>query len=74
MHSPTAVCSTTAAMPTPGELGGAEVADDRRVGEQEQRLGHQRQERRYGEPQDLAVVPVRHVFTLAPGNDQSGST
>ena len=39
-----------------GELGGAEMADDRGVGEQEERLGDQGQERRDGQPQDLAVV------------------
>ena len=38
-----------------GELGGAEVADDRGVGEQEDRLGDERQEGRDGESQDLAV-------------------
>jgi hypothetical protein len=41
--------------PEAGELGGAEVSDDHRVGEQEQRLGHQREEGRHGQPQDLAV-------------------
>ena len=40
----------------PGELRCPEVAHDRGVGEQEQRLGHQRQERRHREPQDLPVV------------------
>jgi hypothetical protein len=33
-----------------------EVADDRRVDEQVQRLGRERAERRQGEPEDLAVV------------------
>jgi len=35
---------------------GAEVADRRGVGEQVERLGRQRAERRKGEPQDLPVV------------------
>ena len=48
-----------------GELGRAEVADDRGVREQEQRLGHQRQEGGYGEPQDLPVVGARHRANLA---------
>ncbi len=44
----------------PGELRGAEMADHRGVGEQEERLGHERQEGRDGQPHDLAVVaPVR---------------
>ena len=38
-----------------GELGGAEVAHDRGVGEQEERLGHEGEERRHGQSQDLAV-------------------
>ena len=32
-------------MPSPASCAGAEVADDGGVGEQEQRLGHQREER-----------------------------
>jgi hypothetical protein len=43
----------------PGQLGGAEVTDHRRVGEQEQRLGDQGQEGRSGEPQDLPVGPAQ---------------
>jgi hypothetical protein len=39
-----------------GELRRAEMADDRRVGEQVQRLGGERAERRQREAQDLAVV------------------
>jgi hypothetical protein len=43
-----------------GELRGAEVADDGGVGEQEERLGDQRQEGRDGEPEDLPVLgPTR---------------
>ena len=38
------------------QLGPAEVADDRRVDEEIERLGGQRAERRHREPQDLAVV------------------
>ena len=41
--------------PEGGELRRAEVADDRSVGEQEQRLGDQGQEGRHREPQDLPV-------------------
>ena len=44
----------------PGELRRTEVADDRGVGEQEQRLGHQRQEGGERQAQDLAVERVRH--------------
>ena len=42
----------------PGELLGAQVTDDRAVGEQEERLGEERAERRQGEAQDLPVVPA----------------
>ena len=38
-----------------GELGGAEVTDDRGVGEQEERLGDEGEEGRDGQAQDLAV-------------------
>ena len=48
----------------PGELGSAEVADDRRVGQQEQRLGDQGGEGGPGEPQDLPVT--------ARGSDPGG--
>ena len=47
----------------PGQLGGAEVADDGGVGQQEERLGDQGQERRDGQPEDL---PVR----VRPSPDQ----
>ena len=40
-------------MPSAGQLRRAEVADDGGVGEQEQRLGDQGEERRDGEPEDL---------------------
>ena len=40
----------------PGELGSAEMTDDRRVGQQEQRLGDQGGEGGPGEPQDLPVT------------------
>ena len=43
----------------PGELGRAEVADDRGVGEQEERLGDEREEGRDREPEDLAAVAPR---------------
>ena len=42
-----------------GELRGAEVADDGGVGEQEERLGDQGQERRDRQSQDLAVAGRR---------------
>ena len=42
------------------------MPDDRGVREEEQRLGHQRQERRHGEPEDLAVVRVAHRAILQP--------
>ena len=54
--------------PLARELGGAEVADDRRVREQEQRLGHQRQEGGDGEPQDLPVVGAGHGASLRPAS------
>ena len=59
MHRLTRVPSTAEAMPSAGQLRGAEVADDRGVREQEQRLGDQGEEGRDGEPQDLAVVRPR---------------
>jgi hypothetical protein len=40
----------------PGELLGAQMSDDRAVGEQEERLGEQGAERGQGESHDLAVV------------------
>ena len=43
-----------------GQLRRTEVADDRGVGEQEQRLGDQRQEGGERQAQDLAVERVRH--------------
>ena len=42
--------------PERGELRAAEVADDRRVDEDVERLGGERAERRHGEAEDLAVV------------------
>ena len=42
----------------PGELLGAQVTDDRAVGEQEERFGEEGAERRQGQPQDLPVVPA----------------
>ena len=38
-----------------GQLGGAEVAHDRRVGEQEHRLGDEREERGQRQSPDLAI-------------------
>lgn len=43
----------------PGQLGGAEVADDGGIGEQEERLGDERQEGGHGQPEDLGVVGGR---------------
>jgi hypothetical protein len=37
------------------QLGGAEVTDDRRVGEQHQRLGDEGEEGRDGDRQDLSI-------------------
>ena len=53
---PNAAVSTIPATASPAERAGAEVADDRGVGEDVERLGHQRAERREREAQDLAVV------------------
>ena len=57
-------------MPSPASGGGAEVADDGGVGEQEQRLGDQREEGRDRQPHDLAVVrrASGHPDRLAPSN------
>ena len=49
--------------PQGSQLRGAEVADDRRVREQEQGLGDQCQEGRNGEPEDLPVLRL----PLLPG-------
>src|SRR6185436_305170 len=53
-----------------GELRGAEVADDRGVGQQVERLGGQRAKCRDGEAEDLAVVlpagPHRRDSTMLP--------
>ena len=57
----------------PGQRGGAEVADDGRVGEQEQRLGGQRQERGDREPEDLPVLAARHPDRLANVRTIGGS-
>ena len=62
----------------PGELGGAKVADDRGVRQQEHRLGHQGEEGRYGEPQDLAVVGPgpggRHRDSVAAVTPAAGAS
>ena len=52
-----------------GQLDGAEMTDDDRVGEQEERLGDEGHERGYGEPQDLAVQ--RRSPTLRLGSRQA---
>ena len=53
-----------------GELRGAEVADDRGVDQQVERLGRQRAEGREREVQDLAVAGraghVRHSTIRSP--------
>ena len=46
------------------ERGGAEVPDDGGVGEQEERLRDQGQERGQGEPPDLAVERVGHLGSV----------
>lgn len=56
------------ATPSPASLRGAEVADDRGVGEQEERLGDEGEERRQREPEDLAVLAGRLLaLPSAPG-------
>ena len=50
-----------------GELGGAEVADDGRVGEQEEGLGDEGEEGRDGQPQDVAPLAGRwRTAAVAP--------
>ena len=56
----------------PGELLGAQVSDDRAVGDQEERLGEQRAERREGEPQDLPVVPAGFLAGIPAEGVRSG--
>ena len=51
----------------PGELLGAQVTDDRAVGEQEERFGEERAERRQGEAQDLPVVPAGFARGIVGG-------
>ncbi len=51
----------------PGQLGGAEVPDDRRVGEDVDGLGDQRPERRDRQPGDLAVVRAAPAAPAWPG-------
>ena len=53
--SPTIVCSTAEAMPRPASGVDAEMADQRGVDDEEERLGDERAERGHGEPQDVAV-------------------
>jgi len=54
----------------PGERLDAEMADERRVHDEEQRLGDQGAERRHREPQDVAVQGVgRHPSSLGGGAD-----
>jgi hypothetical protein len=56
--------------PEPGQGHGAQPSHDRRVGEQEQRLGDQRSEGGHRQPEDLAVgrpprIPGRmHCLSL----------
>jgi hypothetical protein len=51
-----------------GELRGAEVADDSGVGEQEERLGDEREEGGDGQAQDLAIgLAVGRPLTLPVG-------
>ena len=51
----------------PGELAGAELADDRSVDEDVERLGRERPERRERQPPDLGVVGA------APGRQAPGA-
>ena len=67
MHRPTSGAEHRRGDAERGELGGAEVADDGGVGEQEQRLGDQGEEGRHGQAQDLPVVRAR-------GRSRSDST
>ena len=72
--SPTIVCSTAEAMPSPASGVDAEVADQRRVDDQEQRLGDERAERGNGEPQDVAVQRsggARHPSSLRVAADRT---
>ena len=48
-------------MPSPASGVVPEVADDGGVGEQEERLGDEGEERRDGQPQDLAVGRAVHA-------------
>jgi hypothetical protein len=50
--------------PEAAERDRADPADDRRVGQQEQRLGDQRAERGHREPQDVPVLPVEQHAPL----------
>ena len=73
--SPTIVCSTAEAMPEPRERRDAEVADERGVHDQEQRLGDERAERGHGEPQDVAVQRVaRGARRCSPVEPTSATT
>ena len=61
-----------------GELRGAEVTDDRGVGEEEERLGDEGQEGREGQPQDLTVLAggllrgLAHTATLVESSGREG--
>jgi hypothetical protein len=50
----------------PGERHRAEVADEGRVGEQEEGFGHERPERREGEAADVAIEVPGHAPSLRP--------
>ena len=56
--------------PEPGQLGGAQPADDGGVGEQEQGLGDEGEEGRDREPEDLAVVGAADGGHPSPGKGQ----
>ena len=56
-----------------GQGGGAEVAHDGRVGEQEERLGDQGEEGGNGETPDLAVRGGGHGPTLVRVRDKTAS-
>ena len=55
MHAPTKVDEMVAPTLSPARGVGSELSDDRGVGQDEQRLGHERREGRECQGEDLAV-------------------
>ena len=68
--SPTMVCRIAEAMPESGERVTPEVPDQRRIDDEEERLGDQRAERGHGEPQDVAVQRLPGLVTLRAYEDR----